>query len=75
MSYNREHKQQVDEWNKKYPKDTPVKYYINGDPDIYETILTKSKAFLTYLPYPVIALYGKVKLVNLNHVKPVEAIE
>ena len=72
MGYNEENKKKIDQWNEKYSKETLVRHFINGDPDDYELIMTKSKAMLTHLPYPVILLSGRVKLVNLNYVTPVE---
>ena len=75
MGFNPENKKQVDEWNEKYKKGALVRYYIDGDPDNYELTETKSIAYLTYHPYPVILLSGRVKLVNLNHVKPIEVRE
>ena len=72
MGYNEKNKKMVDAWNKIHPKEILVRHFINGDPDDYELIMTKSKAMLTYLPYPVILLSGRVKLVNLNYVTPVE---
>jgi hypothetical protein len=75
MGFNPENKRIVDNWNEKYKKETLVRHYINGDPDNYELTETKSRAFLTYLPYPVIKISGHVKLVNLNHIKPVEVRE
>ncbi len=72
MGLNSENKRIIDAWNEKYPKGTEVRYYYNPD-DIeeYERTYTKSKAYLTYLPYPVILLDAHVKLVLLNQVKPI----
>lgn len=75
MGFNEENKKQADAWNEKYKKGTLVRHYINGDEDNTELVETKSKAYLTYLPYPVILLTGRVRLVNLNHVKAIEVRE
>jgi hypothetical protein len=72
MGLNAENKKQVDKWNENNSKECLVRHYIDGNEDDYEIVETKSKAYLTYLPYPVIKLSGHVKLVNLNHVKPIE---
>lgn len=72
MGFNIENKKQVDQWNETHAKECLVRHYIDGDEDNYEVVETKSKACLTYLPYPVIRLAGHVRLVNLNHVKSIE---
>lgn len=73
MGINIVNERLVNDWNAKYKKGTEVKYFCNEDhPEEYEIAYTRSKAILSWTPYPVIGITNHARAVSLLKLQPVE---
>jgi hypothetical protein len=73
MALNIVNERLVNDWNEKYKKGTEVKYFNNDDhPEEYEIAYTRSKAILSWTPYPVICLTNHARAVSLLRIEPIE---
>ena len=73
MAVNIINERLVNDWNAKYKKGTEVKYfYDENNPEEYEIAYTRSKAILSWTPYPVICVTNHTRAVSLLKLKPVE---